>query len=517
MTEKKLNQIEQVNETDNSNIITENLSETLKEPDYPKIVLSHPGEDSPKIKTYKIENSYYANKGTCRSEHSRTYSVQDLVSIETSSYCSPDWRSYGYSIDKINLFPDEKDIPEEYDRTTSDGYWGWQYDYLVYDKDNKEIFHYSTGNQLSSQEHYFRVSPDDTVLFPWIETVEKCNWWYLHHIIIDNKSDYKDVKEDSIQDTIKALYDQKVKREQLEKYREKYWDIWLELPWTEYSSGYYQPRVYMWDKHWVPAHEHSNERWGTNSLLVKYGKPWDSINFYRWWEWYTVCIDDHKMIDIWNNTSSSRCNNQHWWYDELHESNIQRWQIFINGEDVYESTMSRISEKQKETKENRRNKFTELKDKLIKEYEFTESEISDICKYAWKWKVLSFLSTLVSMKEKSDVKKDEIMDAMKEIKYSDDMVLWNYVLIKRKEKTLKYEDVKRVVDKWYAWSYLFDNLPWIQAVWYFDDVIDALRLWLENWLFSRWNIVYTTKKSDSEVSDLGQKLLDAGIWSEKDK
>jgi hypothetical protein len=44
--------------------------------------------------------------------------------------------------------------------------------------------------------------------------------------------------------------------------------------------------------------------------------------------------------------------------------------------------MSRILEKKNEKKENRKNKFTEFKDKLVKEHNFTESEFSDMCKYA---------------------------------------------------------------------------------------------------------------------------------------
>jgi len=518
MTENEnLNQIEQSNETaNNDNLVVKELNEILQTPEYPQIVLSQPGEDSPKIKTYVVNNSYFADKWCCRSEGSRTYSIQDLVTIETEHYCSPDGRDYSDYISKINLFPKEEDIPEEYDNTSSNRYGSGQYDYLAYDKENKKIFQYSTGNQLSSQEHYFRVSPDDTVLFPWIETVQECNWWYLHHILIDNKSDYKYVDKPTIQETINALYDQKIAKEKLEEYRKKYGDIWLELPWTEYSTWWYQPRVYMWDKHWTPAHEHSDERWNTNSLLVKFGKPWDSINFYRWWARYTISIDEHKMVDIWIHTSSSWCNNQHWWCNELYGSTIQPWQIFINGEDVYEGTMSRILEKKNEKKENRKNKFTEFKDKLINEYKFTESEFRDLCKYSWKWKVLSFLYTVISLLGKNDITKDEIFKAMKEIKYPDNWdIFQNYILVKRKAKNFRDYDIKRIIDKWYAWAYLYDNLPWIQFVWYFDDAIAALKLALDKWLFRKGDLVYTSKTNENTISDLWQALVDAGVVVEK--
>lgn len=57
-------------------------------------------------------------------------------------------------------------------------------------------------------------------------------------------------------------------------------------------------------------------------------------------------------------------------------------------------------------------------------------------------------------------------------------------------------------------------MPWIGFVWYFDDAMAALKLWLESWIFRKWNIVYSTEKPDSNVSDLGQKLLDAWVPSE---
>ena len=65
-------------------------------------------------------------------------------------------------------------------------------------------------------------------------------------------------------------------------------------------------------------------------MLVKFWKPWDYINFYRWGEWYTIGIDEDKRVYISNHTSCRWNNNQQRWYDELYESNIQIWQVFIN-------------------------------------------------------------------------------------------------------------------------------------------------------------------------------------------
>ena len=517
MGKKSLNQIKEsgsIISKSKDNAVANELTATLQVSDYPKLVLSTPNETSPKIKTYTVNNSYFAPKWMSRRSGSRTYSIQDLVTIETSHYCSPDWRSHWDSIDKINLFPKEEDIPEEYDNSTSDQYGSGQYDYLSYDKENKKTFSYSTGNQLASQDHYFWVSPDSDVLFSWIETVQECNGWYFHHIIIDNKSDYKNVDKKSIQETINALFDQKREKEKLAEYREKSGDIWIELPWTHYSSWWYEPRVYIWDKHGTPAHEHSNERWITDKILVKFWNPWDYINFYHWWAWYSISINEEKRIDLDIKTSHRRNNQQQWRYDEMYSSNIQPWQIFINGVDVYEDTMSRISEKQRDSREKRGNKFTELKTKLIDEFKFTESEFQNFCKYAWKWKTLSFLSAVNSMMKDWNIKKEEIIDAMLDIKKEEmmnEMEFRNYVLIKKKAKRFKESDVKRVVDKWYARNYLADNLPWIWFVWYFDDAIWALKLALEKWLFKKWDFVYSTETPKPEISDLGQKLLDAWI------
>lgn len=509
--EKNLEQIEQSNEAANESNNTEKELWEVLQPGYPKIELSTPDENSPKIRTYLKDNSYFATKGTCRSDSSRMYSIQDLVTIETSSYCSPDGRDYWSSIYKINLFPSEDDLPEEYDDTTRNQYGSWQYDYLSYDKENKRIWSFSTGNNLASQDHYFWVSPDSTILFPWVETVEECNGWYFHHIILDNQSDYKYVDKKSIQETINALFDQKREKEKLEKYRETNWDIWLELPWTIYSTWWYQPRTYMWDKHWVPMHEHSDERWNTNTILVKFWNSWDCINFYWWWAWYSVYIDESKRLDLDIKTSSSWCNNQHWRYDEMDSSNIQPWQIFINGKDVYEGTMQKIDNIKQGRIDSRKSKFHDLKNLFINTYSFTESEFKSICKYAWKWKILSFLSTIESMMKSWDMKKEEILSAMVDIEYPGDMVFWNYILTKRRANKYRYEDVKRVVDKWYARAYIANSLKWMSFEWYFDDAIAALKLALNKWLFRKGDLIYTSKTQENTISDLWQALVDAGV------
>jgi hypothetical protein len=91
------------------------------------------------------------------------------------------------------------------------------------------------------------------------------------------------------------------------------------------------------------------------------------------------------------------------------------------------------------------------------------------------------------------------------------MVFRNYVLIKRKSKDIKEYDVKRVVGRWYAWSYITDTIEWISRPWTFEDAITSLSLALENWLFKRREFVYSTETLNSEISDLGQKLIDAGL------
>ena len=493
---------------------TTNLSENLEKPKYPEIILSQPDENSPKIRTYFKNNSYFANKGTCRSDKSQSYSIQDLVTINTTSHCSPDWRDYGYYILGINLFPKEDDLPDEYDNTKSNEYWSGTYDYLVHNKKNDKIFKYWEWNQLSWKENYFRVSPDDTVLLPDIETVEPCNWWYFHRIVIDNKCWYKTVDGETIQEVINGLIDQKREKERVAEYREKNWDIWIELPFTEYYRWCYETSVYMWDSHWTPAHEYTNERRSTHKILVKYWEPGDSINFYDGFARYTLYIDENKKIDLSINTSHSRNNQQKWWYAELKDSNIQKWQIFINGVDVYDSTIARLSEYKKEQKEKRNTKFTELKEFFINEANFSEDEFKELSKCPWKWWTLSLLSwikSLLSEDSKLSIKdenitKEEILSAVRETtKYSMNYgELVNYILIKRKADNIDYNTAERVVDKAYAFKYLSDSMPGIpfSIVGTFDDAISAVWVALSNWLFSK-------KKKTQKNSDFWTKLKEA--------
>ena len=111
---------------------------------------------------------------------------------------------------------------------------------------------------------------------------------------------------------------------------------------------------------------------------------------------------------------------------------------------------------------------------------------------------------------------NEIFNAMKEIK---NPVNWdifqNYILIKRVAKNFRYEDVKRVVDKGYAWSYITDTIKWINRFWNFDDAIAALKLAIDGELFRKGSLVYTSKTKENTISDLWQALIDAGVVSDK--
>lgn len=452
------------------------LWETLNTDKYPKLILSQPDENSPKIRTYFKNNSYFADKGTSRSDKSQSYSIQDLVLVNTDSYCSPDWRSYGHSILNIDLFPKASDLPDEYNNTTSNKYWSGRYDYLVYDKKNDNIFTYTEDSPSFSKTHYFWVSPDDIVVLPDIEKVEPCNGWYFHHIIIDDNSDYKYVDGKNIQEVVNALVDQKREKERIAEYRKKNWDIGLELP------------------------------FGDGKILVKYWKPGESTNFYRGWEWYTVDIDQNRHISIFD-----------WWHEELKDSTIQKWQIFVNGQDVYESTISRIAEYPKEQKEKRNTKFKELKEFFVNEAGFSEDEFKDLTKYPRKWERLSFLEWIrwllseddnpnISSIKDQNITKDEILETTREtlafhMNYAE---LVNYILIKRKAGSIDYDTAKRVKDKAYAFAYLSDSLPWIpfSMVGKFDDAIVALSIALKTWLFRKMTILHSNK-------DLWIKLQEA--------
>ena len=406
--------------------VSRQLWENLNTDKYPKLILSQPDENSPKIRTCSKNNSYFADKGTSLIDKSQSYSIQDLVLVNTYSYCSPDWRSYGHSILDIDLFPKESDLPDEYDNTTSNKYWSGRYDYLAYNKENKNIFTYTEDSPSFSKTHYFWISADDRVLLPDIEKVEPCNGWYFHHIIIDDNSDYKYVDEDNIQEVVNALIDQKREKERIAEYRKKNWDIGIERP--------------FWD----------------DKILVKYWKPGESTNFYRDWEWYTLDIDENRYISIFD-----------WWHRESKDSTIQKWQIFVNGQDVYESTIARITEYPKEQKEKRNTKFNELKEYFINEAGFSEDEFKDLTKYPRKWERLSFLEWIRWLLSKKDydsdvlsiknenITKDEIFTAVRETVHSRmnyaELVI--YILIKRKADNINYYVAKNAVDNAYAIKY----------------------------------------------------------------
>lgn len=158
-----------------------------------------------------------------------------------------------------------------------------------------------------------------------------------------------------------------------------------------------------------------------------------------------------------------------------------------------------------------KSEFDEYKEIFVDWFWFSEQEFLDLCGYCLEWNISEFLERIKVIIKVHGVQKSEIMDTIKEIRVSNGNIFCNYVLIKRDARRLKYKDVKRVVDKWHAWAYITDCLKGIELVWKFDDAIAALRLALKNWLFSKNEMVYTTKKLETTVSDLWQALIDAGV------
>ena len=213
---------------------------------------------------------------------------------------------------------------------------------------------------------------------------------------------------------------------------------------------------------------------------------------------------------------SSRCNNQKWWQVECLETKLQKWQILINWKDVYDETIQTLSEQKKEKITQRESKFKELHETLINTYWFTQEEFDSLCKYAWKWKKIAFLITIKDMlnSESSKISKDEILNTIKEIQINEGMIFWNYILLKKESTKISANIVSKIIEKWYARQYIYDHIPWISFVWYFDDVIWALKIWLDNWIF-KWNkdIVYSTWNWEFK-SDLAQKLIDAWLANE---
>ena len=162
----------------------------------------------------------------------------------------------------------------------------------------------------------------------------------------------------------------------------------------------------------------------------------------------------------------------------------------------------------------KKSEFDKYQEVFVYIYWFSELEFLNLCKYFMWWDVLKCLDGLMVIIENYDVQKAEIMNAMREVKLSNSDIFCNYVLIKRKAKMFEYKDVKRVIDKWYARAYITDSLEWIELVWTFDSAIAALRLAIKEWLFSRNELVYTTKESEPTISDFWQALIDAWVISE---
>lgn len=463
----------------------EAIKETLLQADPPKVILSKANNASPIIKTYYHDLSYHANKWSSKWESYRLYSIQDLVTIKTHYYCSPDGRQHSKWISEITLFPTNESLPQDYDHSQRNKYWEWSNDILQIDEKNNTIFSIETRNELYSRNHYFWVSPDESITFPEIEKVEKCNGWYFHHLTIDSSSDYRPVEWETIEEVIQKLWEQKQKRDALELYRKKHGDLWLELPWTtQYNGRYSAPRSYMSDRHWIP--HHNNQERETNKLLVKFWEKNSNLNIFFDWKWFTIEIDENNLLDIRIRTDRQRNNSQKRWYEECYDTNLQEGQVFINGKDIYKETIEEIKTAAKGRRESRNKEFNTLKEEIIKQLNFSNEEFNWLCEYPRKGEVIRFLSTISKLwwNENNKVKKEEILEAMWEMKYISNKAFADYLYLKRNANKVSEKDARKAIEKAWSWYYLWHFFPDFSFESNFDDVIEVIKVGLENWIFS---------------------------------
>lgn len=461
------------------------IKETLLQAEPPKVVLSTANNSSPIIKTYYHDLSHHANKWSSKSESYRQYSIQDLVTIKTHYYCSPDGRMSRKTISEINLFPTKEDIPQEHNHSTRNKYGEWDNDVLELDETNKKVFAIETWNNRYSHQNYFWVSPDESVIFPEIEKVVKCNGWYFHHLTIDSTTDYRPVEWETIQEVIQKLWEQKQKKDALELYRKKHGDLWLELPWTtQYNGRYSAPTSYMSDKHWIPYHNDQERE--TNKLLVKFWEKNSYLDIFFDWKWFTIKIDENNHLDIRIRTNYQWNNSQKRWYEECQETELKKGQVFINGKDIYEETIKRISTMEQKRKEQIKTRFKTLKEELKNNFQFSDEEFDWLCKYPGKRKVLSFLSTIKELlsNEEDQVSKEDILEAMREIKYMSNQAFSDYLLLKRNGDKVSANSAKKAIEKAYSWAYLSHYFPNFEFKWHFDDVKKVINIGVKNWIFT---------------------------------
>lgn len=466
------------------------------------------------MKGTNYDGSYFANKGTCRSEGESMFSVGNLVAFKYAHYCSPDGRqiSRGMKPTTSSYLLQDEIILEEYDNTVSDKFGSGSYDVKNIVELPDVFWHeYMTSIDyktflLQILEHDQNVFIDNFIVGD-ISEVRNHPGKFLH--IYEIPEGYRGCQKKNFSETVKDINSVKRKVDQREEDARK--AGWRGVPLIfgiSTRGGYYAPSASFGDYKIKPQHEHDDSHTKLDELVISPSVPEGNIYFYIGYYPVVVNIKNGEYPRMNLLTDSSWCNNQNWWYTKIFSTTIQPGWLSMNGEDLYESTRQTVLENRLEQVTARNAKFAEAKAKAL-EAGITENQVGQVIKLAGKGRVIAMINLAARMAAEQKNGIELVLQILSDLRGKNPTVIESYAFLVANAAKIKLSSAKKAAKKAYAWSYLQSLIPGY-GVGYFDDAIEALNLALENKVpFKNSNL--ETFGGENSESDLSVKLREAGL------
>lgn len=462
-----------------------------------------------KMYGYNKDKSAIATKGAVREENSKMFSIDGLIAVEDYKNVSPGGDS---GVDGINLLyakyytQDELNKMSEYDNTSVNQYGSGSYDTCVRVELENQWRHQRLSWDRFSEENMFFIfaikDSKDRLLDERfsdefrIEEVRGVSGEFLHVYKIDRSSYHTAKKCNNFDEAIEAiLRNSPIARAE---YGMKNWAEGAPFPVRYYKSQQGKPSVSVGGDGYVGdlGFECRGE---AGWLSVAPGTKPGNYTITLFGMDVYLCLREGQSPFI-RDMVIPHMGGYH--IDPITKLNIRPGSFFLDGKDLYEASVASMSQKIRQIKADRKEKFEAAKAEAL-DAGLTKKEVQEVINLSPKGKVIStlelarFIRTLLKdgdwtiemVKKYIAINKDR---AAKHESYLRASVLRpeamkGFVWLVSKyqyDDTFEFDwkKIKLVIDRAYAWEYIRNVLPGYHlAFGDFDDFIDALKLFYDEY------------------------------------
>ena len=410
------------------------------------------------MKGTNFNGSFFADKGTSRSEGTSMFSVNGLVAFSYEHYCSPDGRSFSSGcIPTTGEYKLQEEIVlEEFDKTTSDRYGSGRYN-VAKIVDLKDHFWHIYQKPVVEKIFLLQILEHGENIFGFIHgdiaEVKNHPGKFLH--IYEIPQGYCGCKGETFASTVAAIIAKK-ENEDTERalvVEKKFRGV--ELTFGITASGWYASSASFGEYKPQLQHEYDSTSRSHYKMVISDKVPPGAFSFYLPRPVGEIPMSlwipqDGSEPSIDTLTDTSWCNSQNWHYSQIKNLSIQKGWIVVDGVDVYDCTKAIIDKNTAAEKAVRKEKFEKLSNEVISLH---GEDIFKKVLTAKKGQVLAFLKVLLEIKE--PIEKDLFDTAF--------AVTRDAITFKNISAFLKAgidpNKAKKIAVKAHAWNYLGKVLP----------------------------------------------------------